>query len=444
MSGIRRVYVVTDRNGVVIADYATQAPAASAGIAELLAEPPAQIQKLVKEAVAAARPNAEPAAFWAVRTNAECERFLFRSGIVYDEGHLLGGRTLPYYVAIGAPLAQYSKTLHQFTWLYFALIPGSLVLGSILGWVMSGRALSPVRAVAQTAQRLSSSNLQLRIPALDAGDELDYLILTFNRMIERLETSFGQMKQFSSDVSHELRTPITAIRGQIEVALLTAQTPEQYREAMINALQDVDRLSQLVRAMLLLSQAESGQLALQKTNLDLCEQVGELVEQYRIPAEAAGVRLRAELAGECAVHADRVQIGRMITNLLSNALKFTPAGGSITASVRRAVGGDGGGPGGSRVEFAVEDTGTGIAPEHLPHVFSRFYRVPAPGSAPGQESGLGLGLSFVAWIVQAHHGRVSVASTVGKGSRFVVTLPCAGVPSDSISARIPSITMKEL
>ena len=111
--------------------------------------------------------------------------------------------------------------------------------------------------VAQAAQRISGSNLSLRIPTRQAGDELDYLILTFNRMIERLEASFHQMKQFSTDVSHELRTPITAIRGQLEVALFTAKTTDQYREAMFNALQDIDRLSQIVRALLLLSQAES-------------------------------------------------------------------------------------------------------------------------------------------------------------------------------------------
>src|SRR5581483_7546437 len=150
------------------------------------------------------------------------------------------------------------------------------------------------------------------------------LILTFNRMIERLETSFQQIKQFSTDVSHELRTPITAIRGQLEVALFTAQTTEQYREAMFNALQDIDRLSQIVRALLLLSQAESGQVVLQKTSLDLCAVARDLVEQFQIPAEAAGVKLTGDLAANCFVEADRVQLERMITNLLSNAIKFTP------------------------------------------------------------------------------------------------------------------------
>ena len=288
---------------------------------------------------------------------------------------------------------------------------------------MAGRALTPVLAVAQAAQRISGSNLSLRIPTRDAGDELDYLILTFNRMIERLEASFQQMRQFSADVSHELRTPITAIRGQLEVALFTAKTTDQYREAMFNALTDIDRLSQIVRALLLLSQAESGQIVLQKSRLNLCEIVDDLVEQFQIPAEAAGVRLTAELPPECSAEVDRVQIERMITNLLSNALKFTPEGGAVKMSLHVQP---------QCVEMVVEDNGSGIPTEHLPHIFDRFYRVPGQGTAPTPEQGLGLGLSFVAWIVKAHNGKIEVESTPGKGTRFIIRLPNEGVGSDTL------------
>jgi heavy metal sensor kinase len=277
--------------------------------------------------------------------------------------------------------------------------------------------------VAQAAQRISGSNLSMRIPTRDAGDELDYLILTFNRMIERLEASFQQMKQFSTDVSHELRTPITAIRGQLEVALFTAKTTDQYREAMFNALQDTDRLSQIVRALLLLSQAESGQLVLQKARLNLCEVVDDLVEQFQIPAEAVAVRLSAELPAECTAQADRVQIERMITNLLSNAIKFTPEGGQVRVALKTQP---------DSIEIVVEDTGRGIPSESLPHIFDRFYRVPGSGTAPGPEQGLGLGLSFVAWIVKAHGGRIEVDSTPGKGTRFTIRLPNEGVGSDTL------------
>jgi signal transduction histidine kinase len=263
----------------------------------------------------------------------------------------------------------------------------------------------------------------MRIPTRGAGDELDYLILTFNRMIERLEASFQQMRQFSADVSHELRTPITAIRGQLEVALFTAQTTDQYREAMFNALTDIDRLSQIVRALLLLSQAETGQIVLQKSRLNLCEIVEDLVDQFQIPAEAAGVRLTAQLPPECSAEVDRVQIERMITNLLSNALKFTPEGGAVTMSLQVQP---------LFIELAVEDNGRGIPTEHLPHIFDRFYRVPGQGTAPTPEQGLVLGLSFVAWIVKAHNGKIEVESTPGKGTRFIIRLPNEGVGSDTM------------
>ena len=197
-------------------------------------------------------------------------------------------------------------------------------------------------------------------------------------MIERLEASFQQMKQFSTDVSHELRTPITAIRGQLEVALFTAKTTEQYREAMFNALQDIDRLSQIVRALLLLSQAESGQLALQKSRLNLCEALEDLVEQFQIPAEAAGIRLTADLPGDCFAEVDRVQIERMVTNLLSNAIKFTPEKGSVRVrlrSCRRPRG----------------DRGGGYRPRHPYRALAAHLRPVLPGAriGHGAESGAG-------------------------------------------------------
>ena len=445
VSNIRRVYVVTDRNGAVLIDFGTQAPAVSPPYLELGIEKPAVIQGEVKKALAAAKPSGDPMPFWDTRRTPQGEPYLIRSGIVFQEHPTGRGPLVPYFVAIGSPLTQSNNILRQVTWFYVGVIPGALLLGSCLGWMMTGRALTPVRAVAQTAQRITGSNLQLRIPVRNAGDELDYLILTFNRMIERLEASFGQMKQFSTDVSHELRTPITAIRGQIEVALFTAKTTEQYREAMINALQDIDRLSQIVRALFLLSQAESGQVALQKSALDLSEVVRDLVDQYQIPAEAEGVKLELASVEASPVEVDRVQIERMITNLLSNAIKFTPSGGSVQVSVGRAPrNGEDGDGAQERIQFVVQDTGPGIAPEHLPHIFSRFYRVPSPGSAPTSEGGLGLGLSFVEWIAKAHHGKIEVASKIGEGTRFTVTLPAAGVASATAEFTSRAITMKEL
>ena len=429
--GIKSVYLITDSNGVVIPDLYGQRSVSQA-YEDIGIEPPPVIKERVRRAVASPQPGGA-STFWFVRRNRQGVDYLIRSGIVFDEGHFNGGRHLPYYAELGYSLAVNEKTLREFSLLYIAVIPGSLILGSLLGWVMAGRALTPVRAAAQAAQRISGSNLSLRIPSRHAGDELDYLILTFNRMIDRLEGSFQQMKQFSTDVSHELRTPITAIRGQLEVALFTAQTTEQYREAMFNALQDIDRLSQIVRAMFLLSQAESGQLVLQKSRLDLSAMARDLVEQFQIPAEAAGVRLTAELPAECPAEVDRVQIERLISNLLSNALKFTGDGGQVKVTLQAEREPE-------RIQIVVEDTGCGIATEHLPHIFDRFYRVPGPGAAPGPEQGLGLGLSFVAWIAKAHHGKIDVESAPGKGTRFTVTLPAPGLGSATMEIAAETAT----
>lgn len=412
---IKKIYLIAGADGKVILDE-NDKPAYSEAYKNIF-----DTQANIRARVTKANPNPSapnPGPYWDVRRDSDGAQYLVRSGIVWDEGHRHA-----YYVSLGSPLEQYAKIQSGFTWIFIGVIPGGLILGAILGWFMAGRALKPVKDVALAAQRISGSNLSLRIPTREAGDELDYLILTFNRMIERLEASFQQMKQFSTDVSHELRTPITAIRGQLEVALFTAKTTEQYREAMFNALQDIDRLSQIVRALLLLSQAESGQLALQKSRLNLQEVAGDLVDQFQIPAEAAGVKLEADLPEECLVEGDRVQIERMITNLLSNALKFTPEGGTVRLRVVSTP---------ERAEMIVEDNGRGISPEHLPHIFDRFYRVPGSGTAPNPEQGLGLGLSFVAWIVKAHRGKVEVDSEAGKGTRFTITLPALGVGQDTM------------
>ena len=386
---------------------------------------PELIQQRVRLALAPPQPDAAAKTFWTERRDHNGAAYLIRAGIVFDEKH-----QAPFYLALGVPLANNEIILRQYTWFAVGPVAGALLLGSLLGWFMAGRALTPVLAVAQAAQRISGSNLSLRIPTREANDELDYLVLTFNRMIDRLEASFRQVRQFSTDVSHELRTPITAIRGQLEVALFTAKTTEQYRDAMVNALQDIDRLSQIVRALLLLSQAESGQLALQKARVDLSGVVRDVVDQFQIPAEAAGVRLSATTPTSCKAYVDRVQIERMITNLLSNALKFTPERGAVQLTLRAEE---------AFAELVVGDTGRGIPKQHLPHIFDRFYRVPGSGSAPAPDQGLGLGLSFVAWIVKAHDGTITVDSTPGEGTRFRIELPVGDAhpePQDTIGQPI--------
>ena len=350
-------------------------------------------------------------AHWQVRRDPQGNRYLVRSGV------LMGEDKQPYYFSMAHSYAESERVIGDFMWSYAWMLPLMILSGAIIGWWMAGRALRPVNDVANTAQRITSSNLAVQIPVRGSGDELDQLIEAFNRMTERLDQSFQQTRQFSTDVSHELRTPLTAIRGQLEVALMAATTPEQYQEAIATALEDVERLSQTIRALLLLSHAESGQLALHKQIVNLSEVAEDIVDQFGIPAESVNVRLRCDVPAGIRAEVDRIQIERLISNLVSNAVKYTRAGGEVKVQLQNSQ---------YQVHLLVADTGVGIPREHLPYIFDRFYRVPEadrpPGSSPA-ERGLGLGLSFVAWIVRAHNGMIDVESEPGVGTNFTVCLP---------------------
>jgi len=366
-------------------------------------DPPEEIRRSV----------AANTAKWEVRRSEEGVPYLIRSGVLTDEGR-------QYFLAIGRSLEENEMTLAAFTRNYFTIMPAFLFVSILLGWLLTARALKPVNDLAEAAHRISGSSLDVRIPSRGAGDEIDRLIESFNRMMERIEQSFQQLRQFSTDASHELRTPLTAIRGQLEVALFTAKSEEQYREAILNAMQDVERLSAIVKSLLLLSQAESGQLALQLAEQDLAPAVLDIVDQFQIPAEERKVKLTAEVPPECVAQVDIVQFDRLLANLLSNAVKFTPAGGQVRVALRED---------GEFIELRVSDTGRGIPEEALPHIFDRFYRVKR--DEPPGERGLGLGLSFVAWIARAHAGTVSVESKPGQGATFTVRLPKRRVETET-------------
>jgi heavy metal sensor kinase len=364
-----------------------------------------------------------------MRWNKQGEPFLIEAGWVLDNDK----HRQRYFLAIGRSLAESQSTVWSLTRTYFLSLPLLIALSILFGWVVAGRAIRPLNLVAQAAQTITGSNLSLQIPQRGAGDELDHLIESFNLMTGRLNESFEQIRRFSTDVSHELRTPLTSIRGQLEVALFTAETPEQYRDAMVNALEDVEQLSSIVRALLLLSQAESGQLALQKTSLNLSKLASEMVDQFQIPAQEKRISLTAQAVPGTVIHADRVQVERLLANLLSNAVKYTPAGGSVEVRI---------GPSDSPelVVLEVVDSGVGIPAENLPHIFDRFYRVRSPQTS--EIHGLGLGLSFVSWIVKVHEGRIEVASTVGEGTRFRILLPSDSETSLGPAVGVASATLE--
>ncbi|MEQ1949604.1 MAG: ATP-binding protein [Bryobacteraceae bacterium] len=406
---LRRVYLLTDSTGYLLEHSETYD---SLGI-----DPPQEIQRIVKSG------------------KTELHERRDKSGIPYliKAGEVPSTDGEPYFFALGRSLEANERTVDTFMGRYFLLLPALIALTCFLGWILAGRAVRPVNQVAQAAEGVTGSNLSLRIPKRGADDELDHLIDSFNQMTERLSHSFEQIRRFSTDVSHELRTPLTAIRGQLEVALFTAQTTEQFRDAMVNALEDVEKLSSIVRALLLLSQAESGQLALQKTSLDLGAIAEDVVDQFQIPAEEKGVELSVTTLPGTSAFADKTQVERLFSNLVSNAVKYTPRGGTI--QVR--VGPDSAHQSWARVEVA--DTGVGIPAENLSQIFDRFYRV--RNAETNLIQGLGLGLSFVAWIVSAHGGSINVESKPGEGSRFIVHLPSAPPASVTPSPEPATVTV---
>ncbi len=402
---LRLVLLLTDSNGNILIDSPTYD---SIGI-----DSPEEIRRIM----ALKEPEIH------TRTDAAGTPYIIKAWYMLDDH---GQR---YFFAIGRSLADSVRTVKTFTEDYFLSLLAIIPLTGLLGWALAGRAIQPVNEVAQAAQKITGSNLSLQIPLRGSGDELDHLIGSFNRMTTRLEDSFEQIRRFSTDVSHELRTPLTAIRGQLEVALFTAETTEQYRDAMVNALEDVEQLSSIVRALLLLSQAESGQVVLQKTSLELGDVTEDVVDQFQIPAEEKHVRLTARIEPGIRIPADRVQIERLFSNLLSNAIKYTPAGGTVQVRVRRDEKKNW-----ARIE--IEDTGVGIAAENLPHIFDRFYRV--RNAETNLIQGLGLGLSFVAWIVKAHGGQIDVTSSVGAGTRFTIRLPAEAPAGIAVNEEHPA------
>jgi heavy metal sensor kinase len=416
VAGVQGVILITDTQGRPLGPTAASATYQTLGL-----DKPAQIKAALQS----------PQTVWGDKYDPDGVPYLTRASYVTDE------RTgkQKFYVSIGMSLAGSEKILRSFTWLVVGMVPLVILTGYIIGWVFAGRALTPVVEIADTAQRISGSNLSLRIPQRGAGDELDRLIETFNQMIERIEVNFNNVRQFSTDVSHELRTPITVVRGQLEVALFTAKTVDQYRDAIVNSLSDIERLSAIVRALLLLSQAETGQVILQKQQMDLVQTVDSIVDQFQIPAEGGDVKLQfTSHVSHCPGDFDRIQIERMLSNLLSNAIKFTRPGGSVDVILDRHD---------DNAEIVVKDTGEGISPEHLPHIFDRFYRVRGVGEQASPEKGLGLGLSFVAWIVRAHGGTIDVQSEPKKGTAFRLILPLINAePARQDNITVPGETLR--
>ena len=322
-------------------------------------------------------------------------------------------------IQVGTSRQPVENALQEFLETLVLLIPVGVLLAAISGWWMARRALRPVEDLTTSAARIGISNLNVRLPLRGTGDEVDHLAQTFNQTFAKLEDAVQQMRQFTASISHELRTPLTALRGEAEVALMEARTPEGYRRVLTSQLEEFDKLTELINRLLTLARAEGGEINLANERVNLSVLVRSLVAQMEPVASWKKIQLRVQADCELWVRGDPHWLERAVLNLLDNAIKFTPQGGDVDVTVA------------AEKEYArlnVRDTGIGIPPDALPHVFERFYR--AEPSRSKEIDGAGLGLALVKWIVEHHRGRVAVESQVKQGSSFTIWLPLASSKAD--------------
>jgi len=303
-----------------------------------------------------------------------------------------------------------SLYIHLMLW---CALPSLLVL-VLAGWWMSRTAVGPLTAFAAEARRVSIGTLDRRLSTRGAGDQLDAVATAFNETLARLESAVGEMKQFSSALAHELRTPLTALRGEIELALLRSQTDSERRTSATSQIEEIDKLTRLINQLLTLARAESGQIPLAHESVDLSALAAEVTEQLEPVAHVKALQMQCVADQRVTVTGDHGWLERCLLNLLDNAIKYTPPGGRVSVRVSRD---------GDHARVEVCDTGVGMSPDVVQHIFERFYRVdPARSSAV---EGSGLGLSLVKWIVDRHEGRIQVRSGPGNGSTFAIWLPAA-------------------
>ncbi len=313
--------------------------------------------------------------------------------------------------------------LRWFAWRLIASGAVVLVIGLAGGWLISRSITRPIAAIAGTASEISARNLARRIETTHIDRELVGLATILNDMFARLEAAFERQSRFTSDASHELRTPLAVIHSHAELALSKPRSAEEYRETLAACLKAASRMATLVDGLLMLARADAGRLDGQFRDVDLRAVVEEVVDQYRPQAETSQIALSTSLDEPAAVRGDPARLARVSSNLLSNALRDTPAGGHVHVALSSA-GGDG-------AVLAVEDTGCGIPAEDQDKVFERFFRADKARSCA--QGGNGLGLAICKSLVEAHHGTIGFKSAPDRGTRFEVRLPLAGPPAPIVA-----------
>ena len=324
---------------------------------------------------------------------------------------------LLFLIQVAEPLGEFDESLRSFEEILLILGPVLLCLASVGGFWISRRALAPVDRITEDARRISAKNLSARLNPPRAKDELARLTATLNEMLDRIDGEVKHIVQFTADASHELRAPLALIRTAAEFSLRRERTPEELLEAMRKIGRESVRMSRLVDDLLLLARADSNADELLLAPTDVTASGRDAGELAATLAEAKNINVSAEIPGEpLIVNGNEQLLSRLWLILLDNAVKYTAEGGNVQFSMRTRD---------SNLEVLVSDTGIGIAPDDLPHVWDRFWRADKVRSR--DMGGTGLGLSIARWIVLRHQGEISIASELGRGSQITVRLPLASV-----------------
>ena len=319
-------------------------------------------------------------------------------------------------ILAGANLRTAELSAEQLLSTIALILPLGLVAALLMGSWIARRALAPVdRIITEVREITDGRSLHRRLAEPMVKDELGRLTETLNQMMTRLERSFAALRRFTADASHELKTPLTVLRAGVERAITMPSLPSEALAALEETLQEINRMTELVEALLMLARADEGTAPLHRETVDLRAIVEETGETGELLAAEAGVNMEvATPADPVIVPVDASRIRQLILNLLTNAVKYTPAGGSVRLQL---------GPSNGRVTLTVADSGVGIAPGDLPHIFDRFWRADSARTRTGERSGTGLGLAICKWIAEAHGGTIDVHSRPGRGTTFTVTLP---------------------
>ena len=312
------------------------------------------------------------------------------------------------------------------------IAPVLVIAAVVVTHRIAGRAFESVDRMINEVEAITDGrSLHRRLAVDGAGDEFSRLALTLNQMMERLETSFAGLRRFTADASHELKTPLAVLRVDVERAMSPTTAPAERMVALEEALHEITRMADLVGSLLTLARADEGRYDIVREPVELEPLVREVFETAAILGEDAGLGVALPTVDVAVVLGDATRLRQLFLNLVTNAVKYTPRGGTVEVALQRRE---------RTVTFSVRDTGLGISAGDLPHIFERFYRADRARSRTAERSGFGLGLAISKWIAEAHGGTISVRSRLGRGSTFAVTLPLMEQVVEAADPVVPAVT----